>query len=169
MRVEISSSQRTVSSRRRRSTIAVGRREKVIMDRIGNSKTRTANVGSRHSSFSTIHGRSRRENAMKRGATDLCDQHLQKIMALLREGPRPAAQTVGDEPDRVRGYDDFELRASLRVFSQSRLASIASTLARLNEAWFGTCQWSGGQICPPHLQSLLFGRCCLDCRCRHMT
>jgi DnaK suppressor protein len=101
---------------------------------------------------------------MKKLLSDLRDQELRKIRALVHGETVLATQAPGDELDQARRDGDLEFQVSLLDLSESRLAAISASLARLDEGRFGICEECGKQISLSRLQSVPFARLCFDCQ-----
>jgi DnaK suppressor protein len=96
---------------------------------------------------------------MKKLLIDLRDQELRKIRALVHDETVIATQVSGDELDQARRDG-----VSLLDLSESRLAAITATLARLDEGRFGICEECEQRISLTRLESVPFARYCFDCQ-----
>jgi DnaK suppressor protein len=134
------------------------------MNRIYNGAQRTTKIGSRHFASSTIVRSALRNKVMKKLLIDLRDQELRKIRALVHDETVIATQVSGDELDQARRDGDLEFQVSLLDLSESRLAAITATLARLDEGRFGICEECEQRISLTRLESVPFARYCFDCQ-----
>jgi len=132
------------------------------MSRMMNGESRGIDVASGHSASSVR--TTSRDGVMKRLLTDLRDQELQRVRALMHSETDLAAQAPGDELDQATRDGDLEFHASLLDLAERRLTAIASTLARIDEGRFGLCEECGEQISLTRLQSVPFARYCFDCQ-----
>jgi RNA polymerase-binding transcription factor len=134
------------------------------MNRTPSETPRTTEVGSRHLVSSASERSSLRNEVMRNLLVDLRDQELRKMRSLIHDETLIAMQAPGDELDQARRDGDLEFQVSLLDLSESRLAAITATLARLDEGRFGLCEECEKQISLTRLKSVPFARYCLDCQ-----
>jgi DnaK suppressor protein len=138
------------------------RREILTMNRMMNGESRVVDMAPGHSAPSVR--TTARNEVMKRLLTDLRDQELHRVRALMHSETDLAAQAPGDELDQASRDGDLEFHASLLDLAERRLMAIASTLTRIDEGRFGLCEECGEQISLTRLQSVPFARYCFDCQ-----